>query len=245
MARGRGVAGLLKVCVVAAGWCPLALGCAVGDDIPPQKEAVASTAQAFSPAPGTQPNCNDPSTPHTVVRAIPHRGCTGTGASCYWGKTPTPGVVDPIAHNYEVNLWTHLTRGNGYEYLLKLVSTTEPAEEGQGKGRKYFPDHYFFGTGIEYEPADGLPVNPPYYMVPPAHPVYPTFDAKIPFGPSAADWDTEVTLATGPTWAGPSGGMNPPVDSEFWRCVTVLDVAGNKIDFFVLMDEHDPVGPDW
>jgi hypothetical protein len=246
MARSRRVAGLLKASAFALSAGAWAVGCAAGTDVPAKREAIASNEEALTPASGTLPNCNDPSTPHTVVQAFRHRRCSGgTGAACYWGRAPTPEVVDQTAHAYEENVWSEIAHSNGYEYLLRLVSTTEPALELRTTQPRYFPTRQFFGVGIEYQPVTGLPANPPYYMEPPAAPVYPTFNVNIPFGPTKADWNTEVGLATGPTWAGPTDGMNPPVNSEFWRCVTVLDEGGTAIDFFVLMDEHDPVGPDW
>jgi hypothetical protein len=245
----RGAGGFVVAWVFAAGLASGAIGCGAGADVPPpKKELSASVQQAFTPPPESQPNCNDPRTPSTVVMAIPHSRCVGSGASCYWGPAPTPGVTDPTVQNYEWTLWGDVYQSNGYEYLLQIVSTTEPPNEGPNGERKFFPpsSHLFFGVGIEYQAEAGLPPNPPYYMQPPASPVYPTFSPNVYFGPTPADWSTEVGLATGPTWAGPSNGMNPPVNSEFWRCVTVLDTSGNRIDFFVLMDEHDPTpGQPW
>jgi hypothetical protein len=249
MARRQGAGGFVVAWVFAAGLASGAIGCGAGADVPQKRERTASVQQAFTPPSGSQPNCNDSRTPTTVVMAIPHAGCIGgAGADCYWGPAPTPGVADPTEQKYERNLWSYVYQSNGYEYLLQIVSTTEPPDEGPNGERKFFPStgHLFFGVGIEYEPQSGLPANPPYYMQPPVPPVYPTFNPNVYFGPDTSDWNNEVTFATGPTWAGPSGGANPPVNSEFWRCVTVLDQAGNQIDYFVLMDEHDPTpGHPW
>jgi hypothetical protein len=229
----------------------VAAGCTanVADGAPPEGET-GSIEEAFSTL-EAPPNCNDQSTPHTTVRAIRHSAAyLGPGAGGYW--QPAPTHPDPCAQctNYETKLATFVHQSNRYEYLLQLVSTTEQFEplpvRSQTRLKKFVPppDRKFFGVGVEYQASALLPPNPPRYSQPPAAPVFPTFSPRVFFGPTAHDWHTEVRLATGPTWAGLSTppGENLPVDSEFWKCVTVIDETNKPIDFFVLMDEHDPSG---
>ena len=59
------------------------------------------------------------------------------------------------------------------------------------------------------------------------------------FGPTLVDWFAEIALATGPTYAGPNQD-HPPVNSDYYSCVQIIDRCGHPLDAFVLMDRHDP-----
>jgi hypothetical protein len=211
-----------------------AAGCVASADPPASDHSAATTEQAFTPT-TPAPNCNDPSTPSTVVQAIPHLGCSGPpGAGCYWAPFPTQFDPCPQCATYENTLRGSVFQANGYEYLVRILSTTQ-------RNKEYLPwGHLFLGVGIKYDGA-----NPPSDAVPPLSPRFPTFNPQQVFSATFHDWQMEVTLATNPaTWDQPFGN-NPPVDSDWFSCVKVLDQSFQPIDFFVLMDEHDPEGPPW
>jgi hypothetical protein len=241
--------------LLGAAACAVSAGCGRGDDDKAHGEETEATQQAYAPIPW---DCNNPLTPAATFRAIPHSsGYTGPGGR-NWITTPTPPPPPPPSpptwvqelmyeiamadyqktHAYEVALWDNVVQSNGYAYLLQLISTNFKIELPDG-GTGYMPtDHLIFGVGIEAQDA-----NPSWYPSPPAQPVFPSW--KGFFGVSSQEFAAETALATDPQYTAQPDGTNYPVNAIAWTCVTIVDETGAKIDFFPMMDEHDPSGLPW
>ena len=218
---------------------------------PAQDQSGDTIAQAdTTAAPG--PDCNRRDTPHSTFLALKHSDQAADASNGYWRAFPNSGV-DAKVSTYESNVWS-IYHTNGYEYLLKLLTTTQT----DNKVFQYKPDHAFFAVGVGDQYA-----SPAWIVSPPASPKYPDFscwdacqgsaacyarniDAGKckPFKPTDIDYQREYSLATDI-----ANRYNPSVPNELmsqqWTCATILDVVGNRIDFFVLMDEHDPSSNPW
>jgi len=200
------------------------------------------------------PDCNRRDTPHSTFMAIKHTDQAFDAANGYWRAFPNSGL-DATVTSYESKLWS-IYHTNGYEYVLKLVGSTQTGLDM--KVPQYKPDHVFFGVGI----GDQL-ASPAWILTPPLKAKLPDFrcwdqcqgnaayyqrlvaDGKCTaFKPTDVDYQGEYALATDP-----ASRYNPMVPNELesqqWTCATIIDVGGNVLDFFVLMDEHDPHGDPW
>jgi hypothetical protein len=188
---------------------------------PARGESTDSTAQAVV---NGLPDCNNPKTDHSKFMALAHS--PGVGAGTYWshtGRDPNPWSTTDLPKAYEFELWDNVWQSNGYLYQVKLLSTTVWTNK---------IGNVFLGTGIGAQGHGYLDSPPP--NVP-----WPTYDGTF-YGPTAHDYNAEVADFTSP----PSNA-NYPVEADAWSCVTIVDPYGNPIDFFVLMDTHDPTQPPW
>jgi hypothetical protein len=167
--------------------------------------------------------------------AIKHSGpYAGPGAGGYWAPTPEPLPPTALPYIYETQLWDNVWQSNGYLYLLKLISTNF-------KLPGWMPwERLIFGVGIEAQGA-----SPAWYWTPPAHPVFPSIGSPSFFGATQHDYDAELALSSNPAYTAQPNGTNFPVNAITWPCVTIVDQDKNPIDFFPLMDEHDPSGLPW
>lgn len=202
--------------VVSAVLPACALDDTAGDESPP-----GSLAEAFQPLATSLPQCDPQSpgyTPGVNVQAIPRSGQAG-----YWRSFPNPGVTDPVLQ-YEQQFWS-IFHANGYEYEVQVVI---------GASGNWIPvTSRFFLVGITDAAA-----SPPYLMSPPAPPAVRRPIFGVPFSPLASDHASEESLDL-------ADSAVPPVWSDSYPCVTVLDASGVFLDFFPLAGRHDPSGQPW
>jgi hypothetical protein len=202
---------------LGAGW----LGCAA--DAVPEKapERTAATSQSL-----TIPSAVQCSGPTTTVYAYPHSTSSYPGyLTRYTDRFPVPcgsgaGYVTTCGsavNQYEDAVWSQVYRSNGYEYKVNYCWSTP---NGPQCG-------VFLGVGINSDIA-----NPPYSMSPPAA------DTNGP--PTTPDWDAEYTLAS-ENQAYPVSARFPPVTCAEVRAVD----TGEVLDFFAVIDLHDPYNPPW
>jgi hypothetical protein len=119
-------------------------------------------------------------------------------------------------NQYEQDIWSQVYRSNGYAYLV-LVTVVG------GGSRPYV------GVGINSSTA-----NPAWSYTPPPPPGHPMGGS-----PTQADWDAELNLvATAP-------GTDSDVQARYLTCVQVVSTSGQVLDFFPVMDVHDPNHPPW
>jgi hypothetical protein len=223
------------IALFAAGW----LGCSA-DPIPSKgTEKVESASQGISTSSGSGGTLSGSSSgsgnyplppacangPENVVYAHFHTSTSVPGyLTGYTDSFPLPSTVDPYpaVQAYEQEIWDHVYRSNGYAYLV----TWDPQSPS------------FVAVGI-----NSSTTTPPYSMTPPAGNVWPG-------SPTTADWDEEYGLA-GTHTGGPVSAHYPPL-----TCVQVLAFGdgnplegarqrGTLLEFFPVVELHDPNGPDW
>jgi hypothetical protein len=234
MTRTSKLGTLVFVSALAAGW----IGCAV-DATPPDKgpEPVAKTSSALTPPP---PFCGPGGTPTTTVKAFRHTTSYNPSfspspyaVSAHYGGQSSAGYSMPCGtpigdatgymvscgsdpNVYEEDLWGQAYRSNGYAYW---VSVPLP-----------FGSRMFVGVGINSSTA-----SPAWSYTPPPPPGHPAGGS-----PTTADWDAELNLvSTAP-------GTDGDVQARYLPCVQVVAAdTGQVLDFFPLMDFHDPEFPPW
>ena len=166
------------------------------------------------------PQCNPnvlPNQPFTYVRAIPR------AQGGYTHSFPNAGMTGDV-QTYESRLWS-IPRANGYEYLVQVVVNMN--------GQWVPTTSQFFIVGIM-----DLNASPPYLMSPPAPSGIRLPAGTTPFSPTAYDFQAEENLDS--AYYG-----KPPVSSDSYGCVAVLNASGTLIDFFPLVAKFDPSGQPW
>jgi hypothetical protein len=239
---------------LAAGW----MGCAA-DATSPDKgpEPVASSSAALTatsssgivvqagPDGTPVPNCDQG--PWTTVMALPHSAAytnafepsNYTVSANYggqWGGYSMPcgtpvsgstGYLVPCGSDpnvYEQDLYSQVYRSNGYAYFVYATVEYPVGNVPRGLSRT------FIGVGINSSTA-----SPAWSVTPPPAPGHP-----VGGSPTSSDWAAEQNLVS--TAPGASGD----VQANYLTCVQVVAAdTGVILDFFPVLDLHDPINPPW
>jgi hypothetical protein len=229
------------VALTVGGW----VGCSVEGAPSKAVEKLASTSQALAPSSsggtgtsgnsdaGPPPMCANG--PKVTVWARCHESSDVVGyLTPYTDPFPLPYEADGGAVNsnatvyaYEEAVWNDILGANGYAY--QISQTEYPQSDAD----------FSVAVGINQETT-----SPTYSMTPTA--------GNQPYSgepPRTSDWDEEYELAN-------EYSSVSPVYSQYLECVEVVALGngtsaegclprGTHIEFFPLLDHHDPNGPNW
>lgn len=208
----------------------LAAGCTNGDVNPPKEVVSQSQQEAIIITP---PSCSSNNT--KWVHA--HRHTASSGEAGYTRAFPNNTGVATV-DNYERSLW-NIPHTDGYEYLVDNTFWTAGCAPGI-----YTTCVPVAGTALVY--LVGIldsNASPAYNMSPPSPAnVRTPWTVGGTFWASSYDYSTELTLSQNVDTAAPG---HAPLNSSHGVCVGILDESNNFIDYFPLVDIHDPAGHNW
>ncbi len=225
----RLIAANCLLALAAAGW----LGCSSDDGSERAESTQASVEVRTGNAPGQEECLNKGNQyVYAYVHPFADAGEAPGEVTKYTVQFPAPpsvicnsdgsvgdgGLDCNAVLNYEADIKANVPMANGYEYLVSM--SNDPQSLG--------PAYLAVGINEWNTPRRDSPL----------------WTSPNPGGPAAAtDWNREYSIA--------ESGQNPPVNAIFvpLQCVWVVAIdgprAGTVIDYFPLMDLHDPNGPNW